>query len=324
MSDQEHSAYATQVISWAKCFSDIFEDIGSGVIGFIPNGLDVLYDTILKRLPFVGELFSLSVIEQLLKLVFGITIGQGMAEFVGRFVFRPIGFMFGALFGTSVKSQPRYNRGISILLYQLSGQTVAGALIGLVVLLGIFAYQPAWSISDITPDWIVVGTMAGALLGLLAKAMWLLAVNMVASANAANIKRNVKRAKTLNQKLKVFAKQKAKSKILIHAQDVLVQMNGPDTQKQLEQFFEEEYERIAFKTYKKLDRHFDYLTDRACCGDIKALQKLYNLIPNRKKPVPKEGSPLEVMLNRIFNDKTLFVLKDDVDNTFDRWRYKQA
>jgi len=320
---QEQSAYANQVLTWARTTSQIFEDLGSGFVGFIPNGLEVIYDNILKMLPFIGEIFCVRIVEIILKLLTGITIGQSIARDVGRFVFKPLGFMLGALLGTTIKKQPNYNRGISLLLYDLSGQTVMGALVGVCVLFGFMKFTHILeSVTLSTVDLIGASLLIGAFWGLMAKGLFLLAMNMVSKANAANMRRNVNRAKSLNKKLKELAKQKAKSKILMHAQDLLVQMNGAASSSQLEQFLAEQYGKISYHTYKKLDRHFDYLTDRACCGDVKALKKLYMLLPNRKRPTPHGNSTLDEMLNRIFNGRTLFQLKDDVDNTYDSWRYQ--
>lgn len=320
---QEQSVYANQVLTCARTVSHVFEDLGSGLVGFIPNGVEVIYDDILKMLPFVGDVFCVPRVETILKLFTGITIGQGIARNIGRFLFRPIGFMLGALLGTTIKKQPSYNRGISTLLYDLSGQTVIGALIGLGVLFSLMQFTHILDSAMFHHlEMIVASLLMGAFVGLMAKGLFLLALNMVSKANAANMRRNVNRAKGLNKKLKELAKQKAKSKILMHAQDLLVQMNGAASQHQLEKFLAEQYSKISYHTYKKLDRHFDYLTDRACCGDIKALKKLYRLLPNRKRPTQQGQSTLDEMLNRIFNGHTLFQLKDDVDNTYDSWRYQ--
>tara|TARA_R110002110_G_scaffold121431_2_gene297288 strand:+ start:121404 stop:122453 length:1050 start_codon:yes stop_codon:yes gene_type:complete len=319
---QEHSAYVNQVVTCARTISDIFDDLGSGIVGFIPNGLDVIYNDILKMLPFIGEIFCVPFVETILKLFMGITVGQGIARDLGRFVFRPLGFMLGALLGATIKKVPSYNRGIGPLLYDLSGQTVIGALVGFGVLLSTIQFTDLLTKSAFNLEMITISLLIGAFVGLMAKAMFLLSLNMVSKANAANMKRNVNRAKSLNKKLKEIAKQKAKSKILMYAQDLLLQVNGSESQQQLEAFFSEQYGKISYHTYKKLDRHFDYLTDRACCGDIKALKKMHMLIPNRKRPAPNGVSALDEMLNRIFNGRTLFQLKDDVDNTYDNWRYQ--
>lgn len=310
---------------WAKIVADIFEDLFAGIFAFIPNGLDSIYDELLKEIPIVRTLFEIRAVEVALKLISGITIGQGVAQDVAKYLFRPIGFVLGALLGsglTFLKAKPQYNGSIGEVLYRLSGQTVLGGLFGLLATSIGFSLVAGLSLNDIN---MTVGLMSlgmGASVGLMAKAMLLLSVSMVNRANAANMRRNVKRAKDLSIKLKEAAKQRAKARILKEAQALILQINSTQPQELMDAFFNSQFEAMAYHTYKKIDRHFNYLADRACCGDLQALKKLQLLIPVRQVNKFKSvKSPLEVMIDRIFNERTLFQLRDDVDNSYDRWRY---
>lgn len=310
---------------WGKMTADIFEDLFAGLLAFIPNGLDSIYNELLKEIPVLRVLFEIRTVEMLLKLITGITIGQGVAQDVAKYLFRPIGFGLGALLGSSLafmQAKPQYNGSIGEVLYRLSGQTVLGALFGLIATAIGFSLASGLTIYDMNINIVLISLVVGASVGLMAKAMLLLSVSMVNRANAANMRRNVKRAKDLSTKLKEAAKQRAKSLILKEAQALIFQVNGPQPQEVVEAFFSSQFEAMAYHTYKKIDRHFNYLADRACSGDLQALKKLQLLIPvrqvNKFKPVK---SALEVMIERIFNERTLFQLKDDVDNNYDRWRY---
>ncbi|MCS5708164.1 hypothetical protein CC99x_004530 [Candidatus Berkiella cookevillensis] len=310
---------------WGKMVADIFEDLFAGLFAFIPNGLDSIYNELLKEIPIVRILFEIRAVEIVIKLISGITIGQGVAQDVAKYLFRPIGFGLGALIGSSLaflKAKPQYNGSIGEILYRLSGQTVLGALFGLLATAIGFSLVSGLSLNDMNMTVVLMSLGVGACVGLMAKAMLLLSVSMVNRANAANMRRNVKRAKDLSIKLKEAAKQRAKSRILKEAQALISQVNGAQPQELMDAFFNSQFEAMAYHTYKKIDRHFNYLADRACCGDLQALKKLQLLIParqvNKFKPVK---SALEVMIDRIFNERTLFQLRDDVDNSYDRWRY---
>ncbi len=98
-------------------------------------------------------------------------------------------------------------------------------------------------------------------------------------------------------------------------------MNGPQSQQYLEEFFNEKYDSIAVSTYQKIERHFNYLTDRACHGDVKALKRMQELIPTRTA-TENAKTPFDVMIERIFNARAVFNLKDDVDSAYDRWQYR--
>lgn len=314
---------ANALVSWSTVSADFAEDLSRGVLGFIPNGIHLVYDSVFKPLPLLGRVFSHRWVEQLFKFCLGVTIGQGLATDFAYYIFRPMGWCLGAFLGIlfSSKVKPPKSQGqISKLLYRFSGQTVGGAL--LAITLAVVACQIfdiAWLL---TPQVIAIIAAIGAILGLAAKTLLLLATNTVHSANAATVRRTVQRAKELNAKLLTAAKLKAKSRILIHAQDIIQQINGPQSQHNLEAFLTSEYDNIAINTNKKIERHIHYLTDRACHGDVKAFSRLQELIPTRNPTAEGGKNPLEIMLDRIFNLRAIFKLKDDVDTAYDRWQYR--
>jgi hypothetical protein len=308
---------------WSKFFASVVEDAASGVIGFASNGLNHVYNGILKRLPLVGGVLSQPWIEQVLKLCTGITIGQGLARDLGYYIFRPVGFVIGFLVGNSglknLKKIPTYKGQIGKVLNALSGPTIGGVLLGLGAFAGLTYYFAEW----IAPlDWLallIICVSAGALAGLVGKAMLLYAIHFVTKSQRAAVEANTVLARELGTNLKTAAKQQAKGRILMQAQDIIQQVNGAVSQQYLEVFFKEQYEQIAATTTKQIDRHFNYLVDRACHGDDKALQKLQRLNPSERA---KGQNAFEVMLDRMFNKRAILKIKDEVDTVFDRWQYR--
>lgn len=312
-------------LSWADYAADLFEDAFANLIGFIPNGLAFIYDELMKKIPVVGPLFEVQSVETILKLLTGITIGQGIARDLGKYCFRPIGYIVGSVFApllSRIKKSPKQYRGqMGEIIDELSGQTLLGALTALgAVSLG-FYLQEGLGLSALSPMILMMSIGAGAGIGLITKAMLLLAVNMVQQANAANMRRNVQRAKSIGAKLKEYTKQKAKGKVYRVALDLIQQMNGPKSKETIDEFFNDQYESMIYHTNQKIDRHFDYLIDKACYGDIQAQKKLNALIPSKKINKFNAQSPLDEMLDRMFNQRMLMQLKDDIDNSYDRWRY---
>ena len=112
---------------WSKYCAQVSEDVGRAVIGFIPHGLNNLYDFLLKPTPILGTFFSHRWVEEVLKLCLGITIGQGIALDLGRYLFKPIGFLIGALLGSFFDTTPKYQGIIGKILYRLSAQVVGGS-----------------------------------------------------------------------------------------------------------------------------------------------------------------------------------------------------
>lgn len=321
----KQDTYAQQVLLWAKFGGSLTEDVSRGILGFIPNGLNVTYDHTLKEMMLLGKIFSHRWVEQVFKLGTGITIGQGLAQDIAHFIFWPIGFIIGALTGSLLahqKRKPVYHGQIGKTFYRLSGQTVGGALLGMVFFVILYQCFPALLEGKGHLRSFALFAFAGATLGLLSKILFLLAINAVQESHASTIRRNVQRAKELNSKLKMTAKHKAKSRILMQAQDIIQQVNGSQSQQYLEEFFEEKYESIAISTYQKIERHFNYLADRACHGDLNALKRLKELTASQSTLKQDEKSPLDLMLDRIFNSRAIAKIKDDVDTIYDRWHYR--
>src|SRR5690606_37438981 len=160
----------------------------------------------LKNIPLLGTLFEVQTIETLLKLLLGVTIGQGIALDGAKYIFRPIGFICGVILGNTLlaqfKSPTAYKGKVGEILYHLSGQTVLGALLGILAVTLGFWISSGLGIAAINREILLLSLAVGASVGLIAKAMLLLAVNMVNQANAANLRRSVKRAKDLGTKLK--------------------------------------------------------------------------------------------------------------------------
>ncbi|MCS5710869.1 hypothetical protein [Candidatus Berkiella aquae] len=299
---------------WATWFADVAEDIAQAIVLFIPNGLNAMYN-MLKRLPVVGTTFSHKGFETFFKFCTGISILQELGQDVAYFLFRPLGFVIGYLIGLFNQNRTAvvYQGQVGRLINKFSGQTVAGILLGMLASL-LFAKQSS-------TIWMMAGL--GGVLGIFAKTIFLFALHSFNEANAVTIRKNVQRAKQISARLKVAVREKAKSRILRQAQDIIQQMNGAQSQQNLAEFFQNEYDKIALSTYKKIERHFDYLTDRACHGDLNALKKLHQLLPRPKTPEQTSGKDqLDAMLERMFNARAIARLKDEVDSAYDRWQYR--
>lgn len=300
---------------WATWFADVTEDVAQAVLLFIPNGLSSLYSKILKRLPLAGTLFSKRGFETAFKFCTGITILQELGRDVAYFLFRPTGFVLGSLLSLSKQNRPasRYRGQAGLLIDKFSGQAVAGALLSLFLAL----------IMHANPNMLLLAVGLGALFGIFSKSIFLFALHSFSEANALATRKNVQRAKQINAKLKIAVREKAKSRILMQAQDIIQQMNGPQSQQNLAEFFQNEYDKIAQTTYQKIERHFNYLADRACHGDLAALKRLQQLLPRVKtEEAAPTKSALDAMLDRMFNKRAVAKIKDEVDSAYDRWQYR--
>lgn len=304
---------AKQLNQWATWFADGLEDTAKAVLQFVPNGLNAIYNDMLKRTPILGAFFANKSVESVIKFCTGITITRELANDVAYFLFRPIGFTLGYLLGLFNASRlaPHYKGNIGRLIAKFSGQTLFGALLGLFISL----LQ-----TPVTLQFVTVATSVGALLGLFAKTTFLLALHSFQEANALAARKNVQRAKEINARLKVAVREKAKSRILMQAQDIILQMNGPQSQQNLAEFFQSEYDKISQSTHQKIERHFNYLADRACHGDVEALKRLQLLVPIKGQENDKNA--LEAMLDRMFNARAIAKIKDEVDSAYDRWQYR--
>lgn len=299
---------------WATWFADVIEDMARAVVLFVPNGLNALYNDGLKRLPVIGTFFSQKGTETIIKFCTGISILQELGRDVAYFLFRPVGFMLGTILGlfNSSRVAPVYHGQFGKFIAKFSGQTMAGALLGLMV--SLFYSQ--------TSTFMMMAIGLGALLGVFAKTIFLLALQSFSEANAKAARKNVQRAKEINNRLKIAVREKTKSRILMQAQDIIQQMNGPQSQQNLAEFFQSEYEKIAQSTYKKIERHFNYLADRACHGDLAALKRLQQLLPRQNADNEVDESKLESMLDRMFNARAVARIKDEVDTAYDKWQYR--
>lgn len=309
-------ALKTNVIEFAKYYAKLFEEISDGIISFIPNGLEQVYDKIFKRLPLLGKCFQHRWVEQVIKLCTGITIGQGLGSDLARFIFSPIGFCVGIFIGMGarVEQSPPYRQmGIGRFLYKLSGPTIAGALVGggSAALLHHFFLKEAGSHFFLVHS---IGLASGAAVGMLIYGITMLVLIAVKSQQVKDFYEQVSMAKKLGGELKESARQIAKGRILIYAQDIIQQMNGPTAQSDLAGFFEKDLDAIVQLTSKKIDRHVCYLTEKASHGDEQALYRLQMLV-NRKADLNK-------LLDRVFNPRAIAKIKDEIDTRYDRWHYR--
>lgn len=162
--------------------------------------------------------------------------------------------------------------------------------------------------------------LLGLLFGLVAKAALLFVIEMVMRANAASAQLNAKRAQTLGERLKLESKDKIRAQVLEHAKVIILQMHGQQSESQLETFFEHKIEEMSETAYYKVDRHLNYLTDRAIHGDITALKRLYQLYPRNPQQRAQEiASLLEKLINE---PDEIIKLKDRIDTLYDYWKFR--
>lgn len=319
MSNKESPNFSQNVLNWAEVGAQIAEDMGRGILGFIPDGLNVIYDEGLKALPFIGSIFKQHWVEEIIKFLTGITIGRGLSADLAYYVFRPIGFFFGTLLGTrGIKGQqrlPKYAGQVKTFLYKLSGQTVLGILIGLGVLFLLMSFHPYLQTLKITYREILLAIAIGGGVGLISKAVMLVAIHTVQAANAASSRMHTQRAQKLCTFLKTRAQKKAAEIVKQHAEDIILQMNGEQCYHYLEGFFNDNMQRLMEWPNKKIARHLNYVTDRAVHGDMESLKKLYRLYPR------KGQDPIDHLIHRILNEREQNKIKDEADSLFDKWYY---
>lgn len=314
-------------VAWSSVLGAAFEDVGESLIGFIPYGLDDLYDRVLKELPLLGVIFSHTWVEQVLKLATGITIGKGIARDVGRFVFRSLGFIIGFIIGTfyfaPMQRRPQYYGIFGKTLKQLACAVVGCALVGIALcgaaeILGGSQWFPFSRLETYA-----IFALIGAFIGLIIQWLAIYAVDVVENNQAKTHQAIFIQAKALCKTVTVLARRQAKGRILTQAQDIIQQVNGPQSQQYLEHYFQEQYDSIAQHIYEKLDRHIQYLANRACNGDQRAFKRLKELNFTGKS-THANISVLSLLLDKVFNPRTVLKLKDQVDTTFDKWIYKQT
>lgn len=312
---------------WSATIGHAVEDFFEAIIAFIPNGLNALYDGFLKRIPLLGKIFSHAWIEAFLKLLLGITIGKGIARDVARYVFRPIGYAIGWFIGAfyifPMKSQPTYQGAFGHTMKQLSGMVVSCALLS--ILVGV-ALNTQWGFGSIPLSlWVIYGFFAalGALVGCLIKLMILYAMHVVGKNYTQKQQSIYQQSRALCQTVRQLARRQSKGRVLTQAQDIIQQINGPQSQQHLEKFFEAKYDKIADHIHEKIDRHIQFLADRACHGDRLAFQKLKDLNFTGKS-IQGKVSTLSALLDKVFNEQAIFKLKDAVDTAFDQWYYREC
>ncbi len=311
--------YSQNVFHWAQTGGYVAQDIGRGILGFIPDGLIAIYDEGLKNLPVLGAIFQVSLIETLIK--FPLNILQGLSADVSKFLIKPIGFIIGTVLGTGMITNsskiPNYQGQIGKFIQKVSGQTLAGGLFGLLLLMILPSIHPIFRFLKLTLPFYVISIGAGAILGLSFKATMLFAVQAVEAANAASSRMNAKRAQKLCEILK--NRTKTKTKDFVHQQvvNVLNKYHGEAAMGYIDAFWHDNVDKLLQHPYKKIERHLAYLTDRAISGDLKSLRKLFKLYREEG-----EENKLETLLNRILNDRESFKIKDDADMLFDRWYYQ--
>jgi len=320
MSEQKSEKNSDTLSEWAKWSAAIAEDISAGILTFIPHGLSAMYDVLLKPLPFVGRFFASVRNEKTIKWMTGITLSKNLGLDISRCLFWPIGFCLGLLPGLFLSKQkaPVYQNSISRCLLALSLPVVGGALVGAMLLwVAIPLSSSIWAIPSHLESFFIAASV-GAFIGILLKISFVFITRTVNGASTEVIRQNGLQAKALNAKLKTIARQRTKHRILTQAKDIIQQMNGPQSPENIEAFFKNAYEHIAVSVYEKIERHFNYLADRACCGDVKALARMKALIPKEEEPSPA----LDSLLERLFNPRTLAKLKDDMDTYYDKWLYR--
>ena len=313
-----NDTYAQNVIYWAQAGGYVAQDMGRGILGFIPDGLIVIYDEGFKHLPILGAIFKIGLIETVIK--FPINLLQGLSADIAKFLIKPIGFIVGAILGsgmiTHFSRSPNYKGQIGQFLQKVSGQTLAGGLFGLLLLFVLPVIHPLFRFLKLSWPFYLAAIGGGAILGLAFKATMLFAMQAVEAANAASSRMNVKRAQKLGEILKKRTEGKIKEFVHQQVVNVLNKYHGEAALGYIDAFWHDNIDKLLQHPHKKIERHLAYLTDRAISGDLKSLRKLFKLYR-------EEGEDtLEMLLNRILNDRESFKIKDEADMLFDKWYYQ--
>ena len=312
--------FKNQLLQWAQGGGNVVEDLASGVLGFIPNGIEFVYDAIFKRVP-LKFIFGLPGIEGILKLCLGITLSQFLITQLTLYVFRPLGWIIGGIAGVLLAyfgEPPKFKQPIQHWCLQYAGQTLMGTFLsGLLLSLYIF-FEPqlCFSIAILQHySWILV---LGASIGLVYQSMLLIALDTFARANAASARANAKRASQLGLTLKKSAKIQAENIVEKHSHAIILQMHDVQPKQSIQNFMTQYMQVLVKRINAKLDRHFNYLTDRAMNGDLNALKKLSQF--NQQQKV--EPNYIKKLVERMIKPKDLFLLNDQVDSLFDKWKYQ--
>lgn len=204
-------------------------------------------------------------------------------------------------------------------LADISSYVLIGALSGLGILL-MMLLNSDLKLIDLSVYEYGLAMTGGMLLGAVVKTMMMVAVEMVMRANAASANLNAKRAKTLGERLKKETKSKVQASVIAHAKEIIFQMHGEEEGFRLESFFDKKMEAMTQGAYFKIDRHLNYLTDRAVHGDITALKRLYRLY--RRSP-QERAQEIDKLVDRIINrPREIEKLKDKIDTLYDQWKFR--
>lgn len=319
MSRNEHPGYCKRVHGWAINFACVAKDFSEGLLNMLPHALTLFYNQGLKGLPILGVFFARPSVEKSIHFCFGITLGRGLAADFAQFVFWPLGWLTGLICGLCLAlfyRAPTYQGGIGRFLYYYTDEIVIGALTW-VLLLAFLLWQQG---KTLLIKNVMLVALVGLIVALLLKSLFIGVEKILKSAQTRVVQKNAAQAKALSAALKTQAKQRAKSRILKQAQDLIQQMNGSASQRNIDLFFQEQYENIAKNLCMKIDRHFDYLADRACYGDLTALARLKELLASANSDVSQ--GLFNDTITRIFNVRELIKIKNEVDTLYDKWQYQ--
>jgi hypothetical protein len=311
--------YSQNIFHWAQTGGNITQDLGRAIFGFIPDGLIMIYDEGLKNLPIIGSVFQAHMVETVVK--FPLNLLQGLSADCAKFLIKPIGFMLGTFLGSLFSSKfsrlPDYKGQIGKFIQKVSGQTLAGGLFGLLLLMILPSIHSTFHFIKLTLPFLLIAIGGGAILGLSFKATMLFAMQAVEAANAASSRMNARRAQKLCDILKKRTEVKTKDFVHFQVTSVLNQYHGEAARGYIDAFWHDNIEKLLQHPYKKIERHLAYLSDRAISGDLKSLRKLFKLYREEG-----EENKLETLLKRILNERESFKIKEDTDKFFDQWYYQ--
>lgn len=170
----------------------------------------------------------------------------------------------------------------------------------------------AWGLmlDESATAWAIGG---GVGLGTISYALYMLMEYFIKLKHAHDFYQTAQAAKVLGAKLRERIQQQAKGRIMVHAQDILEQMNGGSAREEMRTFFEKHITAIASVVDVKIERHIRYLTQRASDGSVEARRRLQSLSTQQEE--------FTKLLDRIFHPNTIAKIKDEVDTAYDRFEY---
>lgn len=157
--------------------------------------------------------------------------------------------------------------------------------------------------------------------GIAAKGIMLWIIEMMMRANIAAAQLNAKRAEMLGHRLKIETKDKIQAHVIKHATSIILQMQGEQAAPYLEHFFDHKMHELTEDAYFKIDRHLNYLSDRAVHGDVQSLKRLYQFY---RRDLQEREIEINQLLDRIINTfEEVNNLKDKVDTLYDNWKFRR-